>query len=92
MLSVALLLIFMMSCSESSKSPKLYQNPPVSLLDQVEWVCRHADLTQFMVRERVIYAMAKEDGAQVPLKHIHIVLPDGHYFCSGQTRQNMRFE
>ena len=82
----------MMSCSEKSKSPKLYQNPPVSLLDQVEWVCRHADLTQFLVRERGIYAMAKEDGAQVPLKHIMIVLPDGHYFCSGKNRKNKRFE
>ncbi|MCH2293624.1 MAG: hypothetical protein MK488_01355 [SAR324 cluster bacterium] len=85
-------LMFLAGCSESKAPPRPFRNPPVSLLDQVKWVCNHGDFTQFVVRERVIYAMSKSDGTPFPLEHINVRLPDGQYFCSEQTRPSKHFE
>ncbi|MFL2749983.1 MAG: hypothetical protein ACJ0DI_11040 [bacterium] len=85
-------LLFLEGCSESKVPPRTFRNPPVSLLDQVKWVCNHGDFTQFVVWERVIYAMSKSDGTPFPLEHINVRLPDGQYFCSEQTRPSKYFE
>ena len=85
-------LMFLGGCSDSKAPPRPFRNPPVSLLDQVKWVCDHGDFTQFVVRERVIYAMSKSDGTPFPLEHINVRLSDGQYFCSEQTRPSKYFE
>ena len=62
-------LMFLAGCRDSKAPPRPFRNPPVSLLDQVKWVCNHGDFTQFVVRERVVYAMSKTDGTPYPLGH-----------------------
>ncbi len=82
---------FVFGC-ESPGPVKVYRHPPLHLIDQVDWVCANANLTQFTVRDRRIYARSKRGGEPVAAGHINIVLPDGSYFCTEQDRPNPDYE
>ena len=75
------------ACSNETQSTKIYKNSPKVLLKRVEWICGNADIPQFLIRDRKLYAHSKKDGETMYLKHFNTSLPDGYYFC---TKKNHR--